>query len=190
MRQLHRKKELEQSRVDRLKLIDFEFAVAKSDMVSFSVVWDKSYQAVKVFRDAHGHCEVPEGYRPQPNQAELDGWIKRQRLYFKKEKLPEHLAAKLRSLGINLKGKGRPFGIDSEEAWKIKYQDLVEYYEENGDCDVPDKVRKYLELGKIRRAYLTCSASAVLSNLVPCPSMFSRSLDQGAARCLRRPNTP
>ena len=98
-----------------------------------------SFQALKAFRDLNGHIEVPKGYKPQPDMAELDGWITRQRKHFKDGKLPYHLKEKLLELGLNLGGRGRPFGIETEDAWNMNYRALLQYYNDNGDCDVPEK---------------------------------------------------
>lgn len=145
---MHKKGTLATDRVDRLTDIGFQFVTEKTDNIKFSVVWDKSYQALKAFRDANGHVEVPAGFRPQPDMAELDGWITRQRKHHKSGKLPEHLRTKLVDIGVNLGGRGRPFGIENDQKWEETYQVLVEYCKRNGDCDVPEKFDDDPQLGK------------------------------------------
>lgn len=97
----------------------------------------------------NGHVEVPNGYKPQPDMAELDGWITRQRKHFKDGKLPEHLKSKLVELGLNLGGRGRPFGVEGEDTWRVSYKALAEYCELMGDADVPEKYDNDRALGKI-----------------------------------------
>ncbi|KAL7536840.1 LOW QUALITY PROTEIN: hypothetical protein ACHAXR_007432 [Thalassiosira sp. AJA248-18] len=148
MRYLHKAGKLDPERLRRLQEIGFEFVISKTKDIKFSVVWDKSFQALKAFKDMNGHVEVPNGYKPQPDMAELDGWITRQRKHFRDGKLPDHLKSKIQELGINLGGRGRPFGIESEEMWSRNYKALAEYCSENGDCDIPEKYDDDRELGK------------------------------------------
>lgn len=147
MRYLHKKLKLEPHRVECLRQIGFEFVLTKNNTVKFSVVWDKSFQALKAFKDSNGHLEVPAGYKPQPDMAELDGWITRQRKHFKDGKLPDHLKGKLLDLGVKLGGRGRPYGLESDKLWQSRLDALVEYQDHNGDCDVPEKYNANRELG-------------------------------------------
>jgi len=147
MRHLHKTGRLDPSRSERLLDVGFEFVIAKTDSIKFSVVWDSSFQALQAFKDVNGHVEVPKGYRPQPDASELDGWITRQRKHFKDGKLPDHLKTKLQALGLNLGGRGRPFGLESEESWGKHIKDLTKYCQDHGDCDVPEKYLKDRELG-------------------------------------------
>ena len=147
-RALAKADKLDPNRKERLEEIGFEFELKKTDNVKFSVVWDTSYQALKAFKDVNGHIEIPQKYKPSLDSAELDGWITRQRKHFKDGKLPDHLKSKLIALGLNLGGRGRPFGIQSEDGWRMNYTALAEYAAENGDSDVPEKYDADRELGK------------------------------------------
>lgn len=88
------------------------------------------------YKDRHGNIEVPAGYT-MPNGKKLDQWILRQRRLFTEGKLPAELINKLENLDMNLKGRGRPFGLDSPE-WFDRYKELLDYFTKHGDCDVPD----------------------------------------------------
>mmetsp|Transcript_24642 Transcript_24642/g.47203 ORF Transcript_24642/g.47203 Transcript_24642/m.47203 type:complete len:491 (+) Transcript_24642:109-1581(+) len=164
MRHLHKKDALDLERTQRLLAIGFEFVITKSDKINFSVVWDKSYQALKAFKDMNGHIEVPVGYKPQPDMAELDGWITRQRKHFKDDKLPHHLTTKLQDVGLNLGGRGRPFGVESEELFTRNYKALVEYSNKYGDCDVPEKYDEDRELGTWAKAQRDTYSDGMLPN--------------------------
>lgn len=72
-----------------------------------------------------------------PNGKKLDQWISRQRRYFREGKLSPELINKLEGLDLNLRGRGRPFGLDTPQ-WMGMYRLLLRYYETNGDCDVPE----------------------------------------------------
>ncbi|KAL7547342.1 hypothetical protein ACHAWF_010660 [Thalassiosira exigua] len=141
MRNLHRRGLLDASRERKLLDIGFEFEPPKNDEVKFSVVWNKAYLALRDYFEKNGNVEVPPGHRGDADGGGpgLDGWIVRQRKHYRAGRLPEHLQAKLRGLGVWLGGRGRPFGIEAEASWKEKYLKLVKYSEEHGDCDVPPK---------------------------------------------------
>ena len=195
MRYLHRNGKLEESREQRLKDIGFEFIMQKTSEVKFSVVWDKSYQALKAFRDMNGHVEVPNAYKPQPDMAELDGWITRQRKHFRDGKLPDHLKVKIVELGINLGGRGRPFGIETEDIFSQNYKALAEYAAEHGDADVPEKYDEDRELGEIQTCWVTKTWSASFLNplnltLSIMHKYFSRQMGEGSTRGLWRCDAP
>lgn len=149
MRYQHKINKLEESRVKRLEQIGFQFVVKNHEMIPFSATWDKNYRALAEFRDTHGHCEVPD------DRAGLCLWISRQRSHFRKGKLPDHLKVKLQALEINLGGKGRPFGLESEESWSAKLRALAEYRDTHHDCNVTKKYEKDPELGT-RTAVFSC----------------------------------
>lgn len=79
---------------------------------------------------------MPVGYL-MPNNKKLDQWIDRQRRLFRGGKLPAELINKLEKLDLNLRGRGRPYGLGTPE-WIEKYKELTVYYAANGNCDVPD----------------------------------------------------
>ena len=152
MRYLKRQGKLDEDREERLEAIGFQFEMDKNDkQVKFSVVWNTSYEALKAFKEVNGHVEIPKGYKVSGTgnaSTMLDGWITRQRKHYKDGKLPDHLKKKLVALGLNLGGRGRPFGIESEEAWSMNYKALALYCQKNGDSDVPEKYDEDRELGK------------------------------------------
>lgn len=88
--------------------------------------------------------------------------MRKQRAYFRKERLPGHMVTKLRGLGIDLAGKGRPFGVDSEEGWQAKYDCLVQYVEEHGDADVPYHYEADRELGHWTKSQRDAYAAGAL----------------------------
>ena len=96
------------------------------------------------YREEHGDVEVPAGYTGEKEGGkQLDNWIGRQRRLFRDEKLPTDLINKLEQLGVNLKGRGRPFGYESEESWNSNYDDMMAYYEQHGNCDVAESTREW-----------------------------------------------
>jgi len=133
----------EAAKKSKLDLIGF-FKEEPKDKLKFTMAWHSLYLALKEFRDLNGHVEIPQGYKPMPGtgMGTLDGWLKRQRDHFKHGRMPAHLRDKFTAVGVNLLAKGRPFGARTDEDFKDKYEKLVAYSLENGDCDVPKNYRK------------------------------------------------
>ena len=69
---------------------------------------------------------MPQTY---PENPRLGQWINTQRLYKKYDRLQKEHIKRLESIGFiwNL----------IEDAWKQMYQELVEYHQAHGDCNVP-----------------------------------------------------
>lgn len=147
IRNSHKKGILDPERKKQLEEIGFEFELADDDMVKFSIVWNKCFEALKAFKEVNGHIEVPKGYKPHPEASNLDGWIGRQRTHYRNGKLPPYLKKKLQEVGLNLGGRGRPFGIETEDEWSQNYKALAEYCQKHGDCDVPEKYKQDKQLG-------------------------------------------
>jgi hypothetical protein len=61
--------------------------------------------------------------------------MNRQRRLFREDKLPVELIRKLEEVGLNLNGRGRPYGLD---VWMEKWEELKDYWEKNGNCDVAE----------------------------------------------------
>ena len=147
MRTAKKKGTLSAEREALLQEIGFEFEIKDDDMLRFSIVWNKSFEALRAFKDVNGHLEVPKGYKPHAEASELDGWMARQRKHFRAGKLPDFMKQKLQDLGLNLGGSGRPFGVESEDQWRQNYKVLADYSVEHGDCDVPERYTQDKALG-------------------------------------------
>lgn len=164
MRRLKKGNKLDPARANRLLQIGFEFVRAPTDTIKFSACWHDSFKQLKgkftlmnqfntsysyreynpnldtAYKDEHGNIEVPSGYT-MPNGKKLDLWIARQRRLFREGKLPGELINKLETLDLNIRGQGRPFGLDSPE-WMDRYNELVSFQKEHGDCNVPQTYEK------------------------------------------------
>eukprot|EP00804_Cyclotella_cryptica_P020157 CCRYP_014932-RB/>CCRYP_014932-RB protein AED:0.07 eAED:0.07 QI:215/0.81/0.75/1/0.63/0.58/12/3112/737 len=147
MRGLHNAGKLDHEKVMRLSQIGFDFFPSDTPTIKSSVRWNASFRHLKSYKDKHGNLEVPNGYRPVPGGKQLDQWILRQRRLFKEDKLPVELIKKLEMLGLNLKGRGRPFGYESSESWEQSYHELSKYHEKFGHTDVPEVFQSNLSLG-------------------------------------------
>jgi hypothetical protein len=94
--------------------------------------WKERYGELVEFRKRHGHCLVPNVFKENPPLAE---WVKRQRYQYKLKKLGEHNSMSdervkmLETLG---------FVWNSHDLlWEERLNDLKQYKEMHGDCNVP-----------------------------------------------------
>ena len=94
--------------------------------------WHDKFQELLDFKQIHGHCQVPHGYRPKPTLAR---WCKRQRYQYKlflEEKpstITHERVAALEQIG---------FVWDSHMTlWNDRLQDLQDFIAELGHANVP-----------------------------------------------------
>merc|ERR1711862_477956 len=80
------------------------------------------------YREKHGNCNVP------PRQTALGNWVGKQRCLHKKGWLSQERTTELHSIGFSWNTDREK---DDDERWQERFNDLVLYKEENGDCGVP-----------------------------------------------------
>jgi hypothetical protein len=119
---------LAQSRMAMLEEIGFNFTVHTDK-------WMEQYNILKEYKEKHGHCQVPTHYAENPR---LGRWTHTQRhqrrlksKLYKKSSISQERIALLDDLGFNW--EVRP-PIDQPRAtWQQRYDELVEYYTNNGN---------------------------------------------------------
>lgn len=112
-------------RADRKALLDSE----KFDWgtKTFEIKWQEMYERLKQYRTKHGDADVPQGWK---EDLKLARWVLAQRQRRKNEDLGREQIAVLDQL--NFKWEVHPRGT-----WEQTFQELVQYKEEHGHCDVP-----------------------------------------------------
>ena len=94
--------------------------------------WAKRFQELKDYKEENGDCNVPQG-------AGLGNWVSEQRRTYRawanKESSPmtDERIQKLESIGF----QWNPQQSQQSEQWAKRFQELKDYKEENGDCNVP-----------------------------------------------------
>lgn len=117
----YKKGKLSLERIEKLNAINFSWDV-KEDC------WNECFQQLEKFKKLHGHCEVP---CDTPENLSLRKWSISQRVLCKKNKLSIGRIEKLNNL---------EFIWDVREAiWNERYQQLKQFKNQYGHCDLPNK---------------------------------------------------
>lgn len=90
-REAYRLKTISQPRINKLNSIGFVWD-------RFKTAWDKRFEELLIFKDKHGHVNVP---RPRGFETPLGEWVSRQRENFKNNKLAQKRIDKLNSIGFD-----------------------------------------------------------------------------------------
>lgn len=105
--------------------------------------WQARFQQLKRFKEEYGHCLVPHGYVRDPSFAE---WIHRQRTSYNSKTtgpnnpMLEDRFQQLKALGFN-------FTVHSDK-WMDHWNQLKDYKDQNGDCQVPTHYAQNPKLGR------------------------------------------
>lgn len=116
------------NRRERLEKIGFEWNTNES-------AWEKMYATLIQFKKDMGHCNVPPKYK----NRQLGSWVAHQREAFRQNALSNQRVKRLEELG---------FIFDPLNAlWDEIYNELVEYKNKNGHCNVPKEYPDNPRLG-------------------------------------------
>jgi superfamily II DNA or RNA helicase len=97
--------------------------------------WESMLAALKRYKDAHGHCKVPENWGENP---QLGIWVGTQRSRKKRRTLSAEQEAQLNTLGF--------IWDPSASVWETMFAELKRYKERFDHCNVPRKWRENPEL--------------------------------------------
>jgi hypothetical protein len=142
--------ELTEERIAVLSSVGFVWDVIKFDS---DQRWEKNYADLIAFRDANGHCNVPQSSGP------LGKWCKMQREQYKETQLKvsgiplpprtkrrtclsQDRIAKLEAIGFEWRRAPPAIG------WEARYLELAQYRRVYGDCLVPQAWAPNPSLGK------------------------------------------
>ena len=105
--------------------------------------WNDRYDELDVYKAEHGNCLVPQHY---PDNKALGKWVGNQRTQYRLRRegkhsfLTEERIKKLDEVGFEWSPQGN--------SWNDRYNQLVEYKNEHGNCLVPQRYSKNKALGK------------------------------------------
>ncbi|CAJ1959531.1 unnamed protein product [Cylindrotheca closterium] len=106
------------------------------------VQWDQQYQELLKFQERHGHCIVPHTYDPNPSLAR---WAKRQRYQYV-QKMEHKKSGMSNTRQRKLDAVGFVWDLQMT-AWRQHFNDLVDYKQKHGDCNVPSRYTENPPLG-------------------------------------------
>ncbi len=99
--------------------------------------WELHFSELCIYRSKHGHCGVPLRWLENPD---LGRWVNALRSLKRQGRLAEDRIARLNRLGF----EWNPVG----SIWERRFNQLVEYKQRKGNCDVPAKWKQNPSLGK------------------------------------------
>ena len=88
--------------------------------------WENRFQELVSYKKEHGDCLVPQSWK---ENKQLASWVKNQRTFRKEDKLDAQRIKRLDELGFVWE--------PDKQAWENRFQELVSYRKEHGDCLVP-----------------------------------------------------
>ena len=142
-RTAYKKGKLSSEQIESMNGIGFEWVRHKI------VGWDERFEQLKGYKKDHGDCNVPRKYKANP---QLASWVNTNRTKYKNGKLSKERIESLQGIGFSWAGgvsRGRRSGNESggttargatsSVSWDERFQQLVEYKDQNGHCRVPAK---------------------------------------------------
>lgn len=136
---------LDARRIAALDEIGFEWRVkrASTGIVRYHAApipkgedqWEAMFQALLQYKQAHGDCLVPQRWKESRGLAE---WVSNQRIAYNRERLAPDRVRRLDEIGF----EWDPIGT----RWEEMFQRLVEFKNECGHTNVPQRSPKYEEL--------------------------------------------
>jgi hypothetical protein len=107
------------------------------DWEPFHSLWETRFAELKLYKDEHGHCNVPKVWGENP---QLGTWVGGQRRSKKTGALSSAHEQRLNELGFEWDTK--------QSAWDAKFEELQRYKERFGDCNVPLDWTENPQLGR------------------------------------------
>jgi len=120
-KQARRRDELSLDHITRLEQLGFAWILRET------IHWEENFAALAAYKQAHGDCNVPKGWKTSPTLGE---WCQSQRRAYKKDKLSPDRVTRLEQLGFAWILRGR-------DPWEKNFAALAAYKQAHGDCNVP-----------------------------------------------------
>ena len=123
--------------IESLEKLGFQWSLKNIN----DAIWQQRYKELVDFKKNNGHCNVPHRYLP--NKA-LGVWVSTQRREYRKKSscLTVSRIESLEKLGFQWCTKNL-----IAETWKQRYEELVDFRQINGHCNVPNRYLPNMALG-------------------------------------------
>ncbi|MFT7035757.1 MAG: hypothetical protein ACJA2S_004281, partial [Cyclobacteriaceae bacterium] len=136
-RYLYKKEELESEKIEKLKLLQFEFTAPKTN------AWDKKFEELEAFFKQKGHSN----YQKIDGNPSIYHWILGQRVYRRKRKLTEDRITKLDSIKFIWEPHSKVSSPNTDK-WFNRLLELKEFKEKFGHANVSQLDANYKLLGR------------------------------------------
>ena len=107
----------------------------KNDSDYKTSCWTKRYDELVTYKAEHGDCNVPHIY--EANKS-LGNWVHNKRKAFKTGELSKEYVKKLNEIGFVWELRKKKEHVP----WAARYNELVAYKAEHGDCNVPQRYER------------------------------------------------
>lgn len=96
--------------------------------------WEDNLDAIVAFKEKYGHCNIPLKF---PENPKLARFVNSSRVQRNKGLMSDDRITKLDAVGFVWSSDTRTIGDDGlSGAWKVRYQELLQYKLQFGDCAV------------------------------------------------------
>gem|GEM_PF-609834 len=95
-------------------------------------LWERMFAKLLVFREAHGHCQVPKSRK---HDATLAEWVRAQRDHYSKNKLMPERQRRLEEIGFAWKSDKLHF----VGGWEARFAEMVAFKEKHGHLRITKK---------------------------------------------------
>lgn len=95
-------------------------------------LWERMFERLLAFREAHGHCQVPKSWK---SDASLAAWVGVQRRHFRDNKLIPERQRRLEEIGFAWKSDKLHFA----GGWEARFAEMVAFKEKHGHLRITKK---------------------------------------------------
>ena len=147
-----RKGKLNSTQIARLDELGFDWSPQHGGVSSDDEGWEKMLEALRTFKNEHGHCRVPAQWSGNPKLA---NWVATQRQFKKHGELKAERIAALDGIGFEwiLERRGtlpllnqRGNMLTAAQAWDAMFLALQQYKQAHGNCLVPQRWKENRKL--------------------------------------------
>jgi hypothetical protein len=131
----HSQHKISPERIAKLGDINFDWAPARDMDEIERRNWDEMFARLELYREKFGDTLVPQSWK---TDRSLAGWVSKQRTNFNRGLILPERIQRLEKIGF----EWDPIGT----RWEEMFQKLVEFRNEHGHTNVPQRVHKYADL--------------------------------------------
>ena len=138
---------LSADRIAKLDALGFAWVSSSYEEVDgegINRAWKTRYDELVQYKALRGDCKVPYNWSENP---QLGRWVSQQRQQKKSGKLHLKREEMLNSIGFDWGSKRNLNGIMPQDLWPVRYDQMMEFKERQGHCDVPVKWPENPQLG-------------------------------------------